>query len=50
MLIGDKKVFGNLGHKGIKEYKSSKNSTYNSLIQSKKKEKENMHLQLRVVD
>src|ERR671921_1563625 len=37
--IGDKIVFGNLGHKGIKEYKSSKNSTYNSLIQSKKKEK-----------
>jgi hypothetical protein len=37
--IGDKKVSGNLGHKGIKEYKSSKNSTYNSLIQSKKKKK-----------
>src|ERR687892_2376637 len=36
---GDKKVFGNLGHKGIKEYKPSKNSTYNSLIQSKKKVK-----------
>ncbi|HJY09794.1 MAG TPA: hypothetical protein VJ250_02515 [Nitrososphaeraceae archaeon] len=39
MPIGDKKVFGNLGHNGIKEYKSSKNSTYNSLIQSKRKEK-----------
>jgi hypothetical protein len=37
--IDDKKVFGNLGHKGSKGYKSSKNSTYNSLIQSKKKEK-----------
>lgn len=37
--IGDKKVFRNLDHKGIKEYKSSKNSTYNSLIQSKRKEK-----------
>ena len=37
--VGDKKVFGNLGHKGSKEYKSSKNSTYNSLTQSKKKEK-----------
>jgi hypothetical protein len=37
--IGDKKVFGKLGHKGSKVYKSSKNSTYNSHIQSKKKEK-----------
>src|SRR5688500_20409520 len=37
--IGDKKVFGKLGHKGSKGYESSKNSTYNSLIQSKKKEK-----------
>jgi hypothetical protein len=37
--IGDKKVFGKLGHKGSKGCKSSKNSTYNSLIQSKKKEK-----------
>jgi hypothetical protein len=34
--IGDKIVFGNLGHKGSKEYKSSKNSTYNPLIPSKK--------------
>jgi hypothetical protein len=39
MPIGDKKVFGNLGHDGSKGYKSSKNSTYNSLTQSKKKEK-----------
>jgi hypothetical protein len=41
--ISDKIVLGNLGHKGSKEYKSSKNSsknsTYNSLTQSKKKEK-----------
>ncbi|HEX5892396.1 MAG TPA: hypothetical protein VFY41_06000 [Nitrososphaeraceae archaeon] len=37
--IGDKIVFGKLGHKGSKGYESSKNSTYNSLIQSKKKEK-----------
>jgi hypothetical protein len=36
--IGDK-VFRNLGHKGSKEYKSSKNFTYNSLTQSKRKEK-----------
>jgi hypothetical protein len=34
--IGDKIVFGNLGHKGNKEYKSSKNSTYNPLIPSEK--------------
>ena len=38
-LIGDKIVFRNLGYKGSIEYKSSKSSTYNSLTQSKKKEK-----------
>jgi hypothetical protein len=38
-LICDKILFGNLGHKESKEYKSSKNFTYNSLTQSKKKEK-----------
>jgi hypothetical protein len=38
-LIGDKIVFRNPGYKGSIEYKSSKSSTYNSLTQSKKKEK-----------
>ena len=38
-LIGDKIVYRNLGYKGSKGYKSSKSSTYNSLTQSKKKEK-----------
>ena len=38
-LIGDKIVYRNLGYKGSIEYKSSKSSTYNSLTQSKKKEK-----------
>ena len=39
--MGDKIVFGNLGHKISKEYKSSKKfaSPYNSLTQSKKKGK-----------